>query len=95
MRRREQLLITVDDGLPRLTEMKSMKSLKRGQWVTETGRWRRRNNSVHRKYSYDAAKNPIIAFHVRHSKHKMCVCVFVCLCDCLLMHLYSIVHISM
>ena len=30
MRGREQLLITVD-GLPRLTEMKSTKSLKRGQ----------------------------------------------------------------
>ena len=38
MRRREQLLKTVDVGLPCLTEMKSMKSLKRGQSVTETGR---------------------------------------------------------
>jgi len=38
MHRREQLLITVDDGLPHMTEMKSMKSLKRGQWMTEIGR---------------------------------------------------------
>ena len=41
MHGREQLLITVD-GLPRLTEMKSMKSFKRG---------------LHRKHSYDAANN--------------------------------------
>ena len=39
MRGREQLLITVD-GLPLLTEMKSMKSLKCGQSVTKTGRRR-------------------------------------------------------
>ena len=36
MRGREQLLITVD-GRPRLTGMKSMKSLKRGQSVMEAG----------------------------------------------------------
>ena len=57
MHGREQLLITVE-GLPRLTEMKLMKSLKRGQSVMEAGT----ADGVavprlHRKYSYDAAKN--------------------------------------
>ena len=36
MRGRQQLLITVE-GLPRLTEMKSMKSLRREQSVMEAG----------------------------------------------------------
>jgi len=43
----EQLLITID-GIPRLTEMKSMKSLKRGRSVIEAGTngQRQRRNTV-------------------------------------------------
>ena len=60
MRAREQLLITVY-GLPRLTEMKSMKSPKRGQSVMNLGRTAAAPcPRLHRKHSYDAAKNTLL-----------------------------------
>ena len=51
------LMLIMVDGLPRLTEMKSMKSHKRMQSVTKTGRPAAPYQRLHRKYFYDAAKN--------------------------------------